>query len=770
MVTYSISEDLFLVSSKVPKAKAAAKPVPQPTNHIVVIDCSGSMYYDLPLIRTQLKEKLPKLLAEDDTVSIVWFSGRGEFGTLVKGEPVATLKDLSDLNKAIDRWLKPVCLTGFAEPLVEATKIADELGGVCSLFFMSDGYDNQSGGNSNILKAVRDLAPKCASSTFVEYGYYCNHPLMVQMAEEAGGALILNEDFKAYDPSFESAMQKRPLGAKRIEVAIEGEPISGFAFALDEGNLITFKVEGGAIRVPEHIDEVWFLGASAQGIVEDSGSDFAQVDAAYAAIALFAQRVNSDIVFPLLKATGDVRFINLLAGCFGKQKYAEFVDQTTKAAFDKSLRLTEGYDPSAVPDDNAFTVLDLLRTLSNDDGNYLLLDSPDFKYNRTGRAREQTVELPEDIQKEVDALDPEKDAKKIEKLTAPYQPLKFKADPLPNGVPIDKLVFNETRPNVSVQTRRTGKVDLKARKKGQFKKVPDQFETFIYRNYSIVRDGIINVDRLPVRLTKATLKALGDAGMPEAVIQAPEGETREQTLQRVKKAAKGRPVNVVLDLRAIPVINRAMVKKLSAKELFQTQYELTKARAKQKVFNSLQKEIDDSGRVSEGFKALYGEEAAAWLKEQGITDYSGFGPKGKQTEAKDSYVGKELEVKLKGLSSIPSLNDFKKRVASGKSLTTSQALLKPAMDAYTEFTESDAYKNTKDPQALAKTWLETELRAVKDEVRTKLYEASQARFSVVVGQTWFEEFSSLDENSLDIDVEGETFKGTVEMKEIQVAI
>src|SRR5690606_33154394 len=138
-----------------------------------------------------------------------------------------------------------------------------------------------------------------------------------------------------------------------------------------------------------------------------------------------------------------------------------------------------------------------------------------------GRAREQVVELPEDIQKKGDALDPEKDAKEIEKLTAPYQPLKFKATPMPNGVPIDKLVFNETRPNVSVQTRRAGTVDLKARKNGNFKKVPDQFQTFIYRNYSIVRDGIINVDRLPVRLTKATLKSLTDAGMPESVIQAP---------------------------------------------------------------------------------------------------------------------------------------------------------------------------------------------------------------------------------------------------------
>lgn len=262
--TSYLASPFELVSVTVPKASTAAKAAPQPTNHVVVIDCSGSMYGDLPLIRTQLKAKLPTLIAEGDTISLIWFSSRGEYGTLVKGEAVASLKDLSDLNKAIDRWLKPVGLTGFKEPLEEAKKLAQELGGVCSLFFMSDGYDNQWQA-AQILKAVAELAPVFASTTFVEYGYYCNHPLMVSMAESAGGALILNEDFKKYEPAFESAMAKRPLGAKRIEVELGQDAIKGFAFALDGNTLLTFKVEGNNVTVPEHIDEVWFLAPEAKG-------------------------------------------------------------------------------------------------------------------------------------------------------------------------------------------------------------------------------------------------------------------------------------------------------------------------------------------------------------------------------------------------------------------------------------------------------------------------------------------------------------------------
>ena len=763
--SHQISSDLFLNSVALPKGEAAAVPVPQKTNHIVVLDCSGSMYYDLPKIRAQLKDKIPKLMAEEDTLSIIWFSGRGEFGTLLKGEPLATLKDLSDVNRAIDRWLRPVFLTGFKEPIEEAAKLADELGGICNLFFMSDGYDNQWD-RSAILKAAKALSDKCAASTWVEYGNYCNHPLMVAMAETAGGSLILNENFGRYEPNFEAALQNRPTGAKKLEISIDGDALRGFAFALHGDSLLTFKVEDGKVLVPEYLDEVWYMSPDKAGPLKKETSH----SALYAAIALYGQRVESDIVLPLLKITGDVRLINQFGGCFGKQKYAEFTETASLAAFDNNLRLVDGYDPSAIPDDNAFTVLDLLNVLSSDDGNYLLIDSPDFKYNLTGRPSEQVVPIPEDVQEKIDALDEKKDAKKIATLMVPYQPLKFKKDPKPKGVPISSLTFNETRPNVSILVKREGTIDLKARKNGKHKKVPDSITSHIHRNYMIIRDGIINVDKLPLRLTKQTAQKLLDSGLPEEAILGVEGEDQKKALTRLKKAGKGREVNIVINLRAIPVVNRSMVKKTSAEELFKTQYELTLARSAQKVFNSTLKDLGNS-RTSVGYSVLYGEESADWLKEQGITDYNGFGPKTTKAAAQDVYIGKELKVSLKGLSSVPSLNAFNKKVAEGKSLTASMALLKPSVDAIKAFLDSEPYKKAKDQETLFKTWLNTEAAAAKGEARKLLHAVSQTRFSVIVGQTWFTEFESLDDNTMDITVEGgEVLKGTIEMKEIEVPV
>lgn len=94
------------------KADAVVRPN---VHHVMVVDVSGSMYSDLPGLRTHLKNKLVSLVEVDDTISIIWFSGRGQFGTLLEGVKIATLKDLTAVHKAIDRYLQAVCLTGFLD-------------------------------------------------------------------------------------------------------------------------------------------------------------------------------------------------------------------------------------------------------------------------------------------------------------------------------------------------------------------------------------------------------------------------------------------------------------------------------------------------------------------------------------------------------------------------------------------------------------------------------------------------------------------------------
>lgn len=787
MYAYSVNTKLCLKGLKVCSATAQKNQAVVKTHHLLVLDCSGSMAWELPKIREQLKRKLPKLLGEYDVISAVWFSGRNEFGVLLEAEPVATLKDLSDVNAAIDRWLRPIGLTGFLQPLQEVSKVVERTnkklpGYVHSLFFLSDGHDN-CWSRPEILKTVEAAAGGLAASTFVEYGYYADRPLLTAMAEKSGGTLIHAADFDRYQVDFEAFIQHRSSGAPKIEVTIEGEqPVGGFVYTLDGGSLVTYAVEGGKVRLPEDTSAVWWVAPGKgteplEGVAGDVAGvyDGIPVDAertaiaaAYAAVSLYSVRVRSDIVLPLLKAIGDVRLIKAFSGCFGKQKYSEFMDAAKAAAFEPKLRWTEGFDPKAVPADDATTVLDVLWALAMDDANTVLIDDPDFKYAKIGRARLDADSLVSDEEAakiaEVTAkMASTKDAKtlkeladELSKLTAAKpDALKFQKDPAPNGYSIGGLVYNEDRPNVSIQVRRTGTVDISGRLPAALKdRIPASFPTFQFRNYAVLRDGLVNITSLPVRVTETTAKKLN--------VLLPNG---------FSLAATDGFVTGHITLGALPPINRKMVSKVSAVELLKLQYALEKSRAAAKVFKFYLDEKKPK-KSSASWKDTYGEDGATWLKDNGFTDYSGWAPTHTKTaEATDHYVGKELVVALKGLSSLPKVADVVTKMASGKGLTISMSLMAPFI------AQVDAYKNSTPFKAAGSTdealiqWLTERSSEAVAQSRELCRQIAEIKYSIIIGQTWPVEFASLDENQLKHTLpDGTVLECTLKLQEVQIKI
>lgn len=786
MTSYKINDALFLTNQTVSKTAAPKVEATTPTDHLFIIDCSGSMWGELSKIAQQLKDRLPKTLKEEDTLSIIWFSGRGQSGALLEGERVNTLADLETVKKQIDRWLKPIGLTGFKEPLLLVKDVVDKVnkktGGknrAFSLYFLTDGCDNQST-RPEIMKAVEEAGSKVSTTTFVEYGYYADRQLLTQMAEKCGGSLIFAETFDTYAPSIEAAVQKKVTGAPKIEVKIPGDPINGFAFALQAGDLLTFTVEGGAVKVPEDLGELWYVTPKAEGKAEliPTNRQGSAVEASYAALSLYAQRMNSNVVFAFLKSTGDVKYIEQFANCFGKQKYSDFTESTKVAAFDQSLRLTAGYDPNKIPPDDAFTVLDLLDVLSSDESNRILLDSKDFRYSKISRGRDDvndvlTAEEQAEIAKLTAEMAQTKDAKKVKDLTAKIAAvtankpaaLKFEAEKLTDGYPISTLTYNENRPNISFLIRKEGTVDITSRKTDEkLKGLPDLFPTNIFRNYNVIKDGLVGLDRLPVRLTAGTIRDLKKKGMPMSIIQGVDGEEAAAAQARATKASDGRDVSVVFDLKQLPIINRKMVKEASAKSLFELEYSLLKAKAAQKVYNGYVKELFP--KKSKGLAEQYSEDAAAALKDLGITD-GGFNPKSVQAESTDVYMGKEMEIKIKGLSSLPSLKDVKAKMDAKP--TPSIALMAPYVREVEAFIKNDVAKAS-DGNVVLERYLETKQKEARQTVRGLMYQMSQSKFAVLVGQIWFSEFKSMDENSLELTIDGQKLACSVVVSEVEIKL
>lgn len=734
-------------------SSVAAVPANPPINHVLIVDCSGSMSGDLRSIREQIKDRIPTLLSLDDTFTVLWFSGSGESGVVFEGELIANIKDVARIGKLLDRWIVPVGLTGFVDPLKKLSEVMDRLpkNNPTAVVFMTDGYDNQNS-SDKIFKALASVASKVASFTFVEYGYYANRPLLTAMAEKTGSPLLFAEGFHTYAPLLERTLTKGAPPSK-ITVTLEKPAPDGFVVCVLDGDVISFTVnEGDKVTVPEGVTDLFYLssGKGTNGTAVD-------ISGVYALISAYSARMKSDQTLALLKETGDVSLIKDFAGCFGKQRYSAFTSRAAAAAVNPSERLKDGYDPNAIPPEDAFTVLDLLKMLSEDESATLLLDHPEFSYQRISRGRvsSDTVLSPESLKKmeEITAkMAATKDKKTLQALsndlnalTTGPAPLTFKPTPNPDGVPLTSLVYHETRPNVSILTRRAGTVDISGRlPHNLMDKLPGLFPTFVYRNYAIIKDGLVNVATLPVRLSKSTLDQI--------VIQGGSG-----ILKSIPILLEDNRVEAVLSLEGLPILNRVSVRSVTAKDLFRKEYDLFVAQSKVKLYNSLLKNVTGTSKKDAGFSS-YGPEAAAWLAEQGFTEHSGFSPKTVQAESTDTYMAKEVSVKLAGYSSIPSFNDVQKRIASGKPPTASGAVMAATFEA-------------EKARGISEDRIANQRDLAVSTVRNLQREISALKFAISVGQAWPQEFASLDENTYEFTTkDGVTVKGSLEMVEVPVKI
>ncbi|GBG14437.1 iron-sulfur cluster carrier protein [Novimethylophilus kurashikiensis] len=677
-----------------------AQPVPAPVHHLLAIDISGSTYYHLPELRLHLKNKLSSLVNENDTVSIIWFSGRGQVGTLVEAMKVRSVGDLSTLHTAIDRFLQPMGLTGFKEPLQEAENIIARLkakttGSLFNLFFMTDGYDNQWT-EREILDLCAKLEKQLDSAAVVEYGWHCNRPLLTKMAETLGGNLVFSEDFQAYTVAFEGSL----TGGRSKKVPVKLDyAISGPVFGLAGGTLLSFTPDAdNVVLLPEGLPAVAYFTAAPGEAFDRAKHADAHI---WASLVPLAQRLETNTLFSVLGALGDVALVNSFSSCFSKEDYSRFQDEALAAANDPAKRYVTGYDANAVPKEDAYTVMELLADLASSDDNLFYPYHEAFHYERIGAATK-----------------------------ARSDEAKFEPNDKTKGYPVNGLVWNESRPNVSLRVKVDGKVTLPATRPAG---LPEAIDSYIYRNYTIVRDGIVHTRKMAVSLDEATFNKL---------------QANDLLAGEAWEAGKV----YVLDYPKVPVINRKMVKGTTAKDTFKLVVDLEVMKATQKVFNDYRNRI--APKVSKKFLLLYGQEATDYLASIGVTDYNGFNPASDSVKTGDVYLAKELKIAVKGLSSLPKVADVEAALAAKKKLKIGEAVMAPALERLENFMSSAVFTSAANGDALLETWLETESKAVTTRTRELQQELAKAKFSIVVGHVWFSDMASMDDNSLEVEVPG----------------
>lgn len=750
MQNIKFNQNLYLTIKDVKTlSEVSIVPKSQPTNFIFVIDVSGSMSRDLGFIRTQLKNKLPQLVKDGDTVTIIWFSGRNEAGILMENVEIKSLKKLQDINTAIDRFLKPVGLTAFHKPLVLAKEAIQRMKkndseSVFSLIFLTDGGNNDCSW-SDVTKSLKALESDLASSTFVEYGYYADSNAIAKMAELLGGEKVEAEAFDDYDVVFENKLQKVYGSSKKILVDIPANRTFDFVFTVSPANeIILYGINDNQVLVPEDtISLLWFSNKPNSSFVFPYENKPELNKLVYSALYVLTEKLQNDYADDIFKVLGDKNLYEVFTNAYGKQKLMNFKNMVKECIFDHTKQFLKGRVENLVVDENAYCVMDFINDLTNDEGALVYPLHPEFSYKRIGAKKVATAgQLNEEQKKQILNAKTKEEAQAI--VDALPEELKFEYNDKTKGYPISNLVWSSERANLSINVKFDGYVELPKNKFGI-----DRIDTFIFRNYTIIKDGILNITKLPVKLSEETLKKFSaQAGIV------------------VASAANGDGIAVV-DFSSLPVINRRMVKSISAKTLAKLEYNLLKLQGLAKAYKYF--EGLHFPKVSKGFVDEYGAEAEAWLKELGLTSYNGFNPKVTSEKSTDFYMAVELNTKIAKLSSLPTVAAVLKK--NGKGLTPAEELLQPAIDDYNNQINSKIYTSLTD-QKLKDQVLENWLKTVNKDVSTKrkqyLQEIAQIKFSLILSKKWFTEFKSFDENTLVEKIDGKDLTFTFDMTETQI--
>jgi Mg-chelatase subunit ChlD len=722
----------------------------QPTNFIFVIDVSGSMYYDLDMIRKQLKNKLPNLIKVGDTVTFIWFSGHDQAGILKEEVEVRALTDLQTLNEAIDRYLQAICLTAFHKPLVLAKEAIQRMkknrpDSVFSLIFLTDGYNNDCRW-SDVMDSLKDLEDDLAASTFVEYGYYADTRRVTEMAQSIGGEKVDAAHFDDYDTVFEAKIQKSYSSSKRIVVDVPSST-QDFAFTVSDGEIILYSINDGKVTVPDNTKELcYFTSQGSTDPILNSGRN-SNIDNSilYAALYVLSDKMQYDEADYVFQKLGDKYLYDLFVNAYGKQKLMSFKALVKECVTNEDKRFIDGYVDSLVVEENAYSIMNMIDDLTADDTAQFFPFHDDFNYKRIGAKRKQETGLTADEKKLILETDSLKEIKEIVD-NAEGRDIKFEYGDKTKGYPLTDLVWSSSRANLSVRVRYEGYVELPKNKFGL-----DKVDTFIYRTYTLIKDGILNVSKLPIKASYPTINKFSNRGL---VIDVDSNDI------------------VTIDFNHLPVVNRKMVKNISAQALGEKEYHLFELKALEKVWKYY--ENKHFPRVSQGFVDLYGADAEVWLKEIGITQFNGFAPKTTAAEASDMYMAVELKTKIAKHSALPKVDVVIAKYLAGKSLNPAETLMAVAIKDYEETIHSHVYISLND-QTLKDNVLQTLLSSAKlnirKERRSLLQEIAQIKFALILSKKWFEEFDSFDENKLTMTMNGSgDVHFTFDMVEKEIAV
>lgn len=561
--TKEIRKGLYFVSQEVEVPKTIKDS--EQTIQYWIFDRSGSRYGSIN-DDIQVAKEFVGTLSEGSEVVLAWFSSQGQYGL---SQPFTLKKQLGAVVISLDSMSSTLGCTCFNEVLEEVysyhTKNHSNKKG--AMLFFTDGEVN----DGKPIQATIDILKKWKEvsnvNIFAGYGWL-NRVTMTRMAEACDGSFIQLQNNKG----LKSLLEQFVLSVDDVnpKIKVDLECPSELAISISGNNIFEYKPENLKIEYsPSKKNKtcVYYLTNSKHKNCKEITSFEEHQQKGLRSLALiYSQKNKSNIALEILASSRDKFLVDKMDSAISPDEFGKVEELIKESIFDKSQRFRKGECAEGyLPAEDAYSILDFMTDLANEENAKLHLKDDRFEYNRIGAGSKQI------------------DGSKFEQTS--------------DVVGINDVVFNQTRLNLSINTYCNGVVPLNPKEfstgftKADLKKhsLGDSYLVVSFRTYTIVADG------------KYSTWTLVLSGLSKELVD------KLQKAEVIKEQDKNGVI--VIDVSSLPMGNKKLLSKsgISAKKLAKLNLEQYELKTEQSVIKSMIKVLkaepeDETETINQGLK------------------------------------------------------------------------------------------------------------------------------------------------------------------------
>lgn len=485
-------------------------------HHILLVDVSGSMYSNLDELQVKLNETLDTLvLGNNNYVSVILYSSHGECFRIVNAVKCdAIAYKMAKVKEVISKELYCRSLTVISEPIEEAIKISEGLVGICDkhhIILFTDGCVVPSKwGYKEEEEKCFDIARICKERDYflnaIGFGNYYDRDFLKTLTAIADGTVNHIDEIPQYSETVLELVSMVNDGVL-LHCPIQNNDFFSVQTATYYNSPKVLKsLQKDCSNLIVVFEDDLILDGE---VIESSNLN---VDEKYINDLLYALTlrhiINEDVDSAeiTMAQTGDINLFNALSSCYSFSEKGNVINKLQTALVNESTRFVSGKEEIKVllAEEEPICLLEVLDDILKDKESSLLWDI-NSKYKRISQ---KTKSIEDDI-------------------IFRYPQIGY--------MPINSITIAGNKLNVNVKATIEGEV--------LNKKTTMKMDAKVYRDFALIKNGIINVNKIAAILSKDL-----------------ENKFKDIIIERVN--FNGQDL-VVLDLMKIKTTNKRMLKSIS---------------------------------------------------------------------------------------------------------------------------------------------------------------------------------------------------------------